>query len=274
MLILQKLFDIDKSLYIAHRRVKTAVNQEQKFFLNIHQYLDDYISYHSLKIEDLYNYYMSFIKRYSKDIKIFNKDNKYPHEYCALPKICKIEYDIALILSVFFSTVRAKIMIKLVNVTSTLKNEILLVGIGSGIDLHLINNCSEFNSNIHAYDIKISNFLYSHKWNNVQFIEQPFTGCTYKYDTAIAIEFLEHLSDPFDMLKKLSSCLVTNGKMIFTTATNMPQFDHLYNFNNDNEVDNLISKLGFKFTKDTYPHNYINEKIKSKNTFYVASRTT
>jgi hypothetical protein len=54
-------------------------------------------------------------------------------------------------------------------------------------------------------------------------------------------EVLEHLDKPGEMLKKLSSLLYPNGVIWITTPTNAPAIDHVYLFNNKQEIIDLAN---------------------------------
>jgi 2-polyprenyl-3-methyl-5-hydroxy-6-metoxy-1,4-benzoquinol methylase len=66
------------------------------------------------------------------------------------------------------------------------------------------------------------------------------------YDFITAGEILEHLEDPAAFLTKLSSLLAASGTIYLTTPVNAPMIDHIYLFNNVQEIRNLIASAGFK----------------------------
>ena len=65
-----------------------------------------------------------------------------------------------------------------------------------------------------------------------------------------------------------------NGsKIICTTAKNIPQFDHLYNFKSQINFENKIKKIGFKIIfKKIILHNLDLQNIKSDNVFYIIKK--
>jgi len=63
-----------------------------------------------------------------------------------------------------------------------------------------------------------------------------------KYDFIVLGEVLEHLDNPKEILVKLSQLLTPNGLLWITTPTNSPALDHVYLFNNKEEVIALVEK--------------------------------
>ncbi len=57
-----------------------------------------------------------------------------------------------------------------------------------------------------------------------------------KYDFITLGEVLEHVEDPLSLLVKLNTLLSDNGVLFFTTPTNAPAIDHIYLFNNVEEI--------------------------------------
>lgn len=68
---------------------------------------------------------------------------------------------------------------------------------------------------------------------------------THKYDFITMGEVLEHVEDPIGLLKKLNSLLSDNGKLYITTPTNAPAIDHIYLFNNADDIRKVIFEAGF-----------------------------
>jgi 2-polyprenyl-3-methyl-5-hydroxy-6-metoxy-1,4-benzoquinol methylase len=63
-------------------------------------------------------------------------------------------------------------------------------------------------------------------------------------------EVLEHLENPSSFLKKLSSMLNKNAKGFISTPVNSPMIDHIYLFNNENEIRTLLNNSGFNILKE------------------------
>lgn len=71
-----------------------------------------------------------------------------------------------------------------------------------------------------------------------------------KYDFITMGEVLEHVEDPVKLLKNLHALLNEDGKLFITTPTNAPAIDHIYLFNNADEIRNIISSAGFEIENE------------------------
>jgi 2-polyprenyl-3-methyl-5-hydroxy-6-metoxy-1,4-benzoquinol methylase len=71
------------------------------------------------------------------------------------------------------------------------------------------------------------------------------------YDFITMGEVLEHVEDPLMLLKKLHSLLNPEGKLFITTPTNAPAIDHIYLFNNAEEIRVLIKSAGFEIESES-----------------------
>jgi 2-polyprenyl-3-methyl-5-hydroxy-6-metoxy-1,4-benzoquinol methylase len=67
-----------------------------------------------------------------------------------------------------------------------------------------------------------------------------------KYDFVVLGEVLEHLDEPKQILIKLSKLLKPGGLLWLTTPTNSPALDHVYLFNNKEDVLELVFNSGLK----------------------------
>ncbi|MEQ9232363.1 MAG: methyltransferase domain-containing protein, partial [Cyclobacteriaceae bacterium] len=161
----------------------------------------------------------------------------------------------------------------LISQTSSLTRSVAVIGIGSGIDLEMLL-LSLKSSNIIAYDISLSDFTKFHFEKKVELREAAFENeSSLNFGAVVAIELLEHLHNPYKLIKEVADSLSPGGHFIFTTATNMPQFDHLYNFTNDDVLDNYLKEVGLRITfKEELFHHYMKEQAPSKNTFYVTTK--
>ena len=80
------------------------------------------------------------------------------------------------------------------------------------------------------------------------------------------ISFLEK---PLELIECIYESLSKNGKFITSTAKNIPQFDHLYNFINENEFEDKVKKIGFKIdNKEKINHASFDKRIQSNNILY------
>ncbi len=72
----------------------------------------------------------------------------------------------------------------------------------------------------------------------------------YKYNFITIGEVLEHLVSPEHMLLHLASLLMPEGTIYMTTPVNAPMIDHIFLFNNIEEIRNLILKAGFVIDRE------------------------
>jgi len=71
-----------------------------------------------------------------------------------------------------------------------------------------------------------------------------------KYDFITLGEVLEHMEEPLRLLLKLNDLLSDGGTLFFTTPTNAPAIDHIYLFNNTDEIRVLIKTAGFRIESE------------------------
>lgn len=67
-----------------------------------------------------------------------------------------------------------------------------------------------------------------------------------KFDFITIGEVIEHLEDPLSMMKKLHGILKDDGVIYITTPANAPMIDHIYLFNNAEEIRALLDESGFE----------------------------
>jgi 2-polyprenyl-3-methyl-5-hydroxy-6-metoxy-1,4-benzoquinol methylase len=72
---------------------------------------------------------------------------------------------------------------------------------------------------------------------------------------------LEHIEDPFILLKKITGLLGKNGICYITTPINAPMIDHIYLFNNEEEIRKLFNSAGLKILEEKI---VISEKVSPK----------
>ncbi|MEO1438388.1 MAG: hypothetical protein AAFV80_22805, partial [Bacteroidota bacterium] len=93
------------------------------------------------------------------------------------------------------------------------------------------------------------------------------------FDHLYMIELLEHLSDPFSLLSEAMNTISDKGTISFTTAINIPQFDHLYNFEvADKKLEQFIHEKGFHLATKVYiPHENL-KGLEAANCYYEIKR--
>jgi 2-polyprenyl-3-methyl-5-hydroxy-6-metoxy-1,4-benzoquinol methylase len=71
-----------------------------------------------------------------------------------------------------------------------------------------------------------------------------------KYDFITLGEVLEHVEDPLGLLLKLNTLLSDDGVLFFTTPTNAPAIDHIYLFNNVDEIRDIVRSTGLQIASE------------------------
>ncbi len=269
---LEELIKGNRLLQVLHDKVLDSKFYDEGLNLKIFNYILSYLESRPENEITPEKAYFKFIKSYNKDMKKFAETKKYPleiDENRATPS--RYEYDIILLFSCIFAAHRFRIM-QLIDSNSNSIDNALFVGCGPGLEIELIK--SKIKS-IVAYDFSLDAFPQK-QHPKVNFIEEYFDGSdtSQKYDAIYLIELLEHLDKPYQLLENCKNVLDNNGKIFLTTATNIPQFDHLYNFESSHkEFDEKIKDLGYKITfVEDIPHQSLTLDIKAKNRFYVLER--
>ncbi len=267
---LDNLLDTSRLFSILYENLPEEIRTAE-LYNEIILYIEKYSQYNGLTSEVLNSSYSSFIAAYNKHFKAFCKTGKYPFEEEKPGKVSfnRIEYDVALLLSVLFTKHRYRIM-ELLN-QQQFAERALYIGIGPGLEISLTKTK---HIEKHAYDLTVNDFLLK-EFSDVIIQKSLYTGQNENYfDVIYLIEILEHLKDPYELLKICYKSLKTGGRIALTTAVDIPQFDHLYNFRDDDEqFINELKTMGFEVTyNEVIPHNYLTLPIKSSNRFYVIQK--
>lgn len=263
---LKDLLDTSRLFNVLYDNLPEEIRSTE-LYTDVISYISKYSLYNNLKAEELNSSYSAFISSYNKHCKEFCKTGKYPYEK-AIPvnvSFSRIEYDIALLLSVLFTTHRYRIMELLHQQPSS--DKALFIGIGPGLEISLTKTKHK---EIHAYDLSVNDFLLK-EFSDVIINKNLYTGQNENYfDVIYLIEILEHLDDPFKLLSICYNSLKRGGRIVMTTAIDIPQFDHLYNFQNDDELFiKELNIMGFRILyNEIIPHNYLTLPIRSSNRFY------
>lgn len=267
--MINKLAKLDRAIKFQYDRVQKTNGRNHIHVLNLlNIYLTDYVNFYELSLDDTLKRYYTFVNRYINDLKFFEKTGLFPlqNKNNHVFNIPRSTYDIFLILSSLLTKHRFEIM-KNIYETETGSGNCLVVGVGSGLELVLLRNKFK---NIDAYDLSMSDFC-KKKFSDLNLYEKKFfPRFRLKYDAIYAIELLEHLECPYEILSNFSQSLKNNGRLILTTIRNVPQFDHLYNFSNEYEFETNAKSLGFDILqKEVIKHNYVFFKVDANNCFYI-----
>ena len=262
---------------LAHSRLLTVLYDNlpdemktSELYARIAGYFAKYTSANNITVDDSISIYTDYITTYNKHCKQFIKTGKYPVENGeGTFTISREHYDVVLLISVLFTPHRFRIMQLLQQKHST--GKALFIGLGPGLELMLTK---ENYSEIHAYDLSANEFLFA-EFPGVSINVEMYTGQHENYfDSIYMIELLEHLEDPFELLNTCSISLKKGGNIYLTTASDIPQFDHLYNFPTDHtQFENQLKESGMSILfKELIPHHYLTLSLKPSNNFYVIQK--
>lgn len=235
----------------------------------IEAFLNSFSTHHALGAEDVAAHYIAFARRYARDLKRFGKDPVYPMRADAYTDTCAINrltYDCFLIVSALITPHRFR-LIRNVEAGLVLAERCLIIGVGSGLELHLASSAC---NTVTAYDMELGSYLRV-AFPNVDFRESRFTGDEKEaYDLILAVELLEHVEDPFTLLGAMRGRLSRGGRMIVTTARNVPQFDHMFNFTDPRKLDREAEALGLSIlSREVIHHEYMLSGIDADNVVYL-----
>lgn len=265
----------DPRLRIAYMQgLKGKSDADLALLARMDEYFRAYIQFHRIEAQQVREGYARFVERYVADLAAFVESGRFPVE--RFPDLdphslfTRLEYDCALMLSIFVTDHRFTIMRALAGAVEG-SSRTCVVGVGSGIELSVIDEGCYI---IEAYDLEIDAFPRQRLGGRVRFHECEFVGNGPPFDLIVAIELLEHLSDPYALLKTFSGALSPGGRAVVTTARNIPQFDHLYNFAEAHLFEARVEDLGFEVaSRQTIPHESRFSTQEIENTFYVLKKT-
>lgn len=230
-----------------------------------------YVSYFSLSDEQVSAKHMEFLNEYSLHLREFEKTGKFPYQNKMKTRKKRLDYDIPLLCSTFLSYPRYCIFETLHNkINLGQEQNVLVVGVGPGIELATIKDTAK---DTLAYDTDITVFIQK-TFPGVRFVKESFVYKPDKlYHRIILMELLEHLQNPGNLLIETMKSLKPEGRIHFTTAVNVPQFDHLYNFAlNDKNIEKWLLTNACEIEyKMEIPHNYSID-VKAYTCYYIIKR--
>ena len=270
MKFLQQLLDESRLLTILFDNLPLEI-KESALYRDVAAYLEEYAFYNNITATDAVAVYTNYISTFNRHCKQFVTIQKYPAELDQNDfSVSREEYDVVLMLSILFTRHRYRIM-ELLETRVEQAEKALYIGLGSGFEIALTGKaCHE----IHAYDLSVNSFLFS-RFPEIQLNIELYNGQFSNYfDAIFMIELLEHLPNPFELLNTCFASLKKGGKIYLTTATDIPQFDHLYNFAADHsEFEEKLKELGFSIEyKEMIPHQYLSMELKPSNHFYIIQK--
>lgn len=275
MSIYQEISDADASLNIQIRLLSQILNESR---LQLHQLIVDYLQlycdFYGFDVGQVISSHLRFLQRFSEDLNLFVSTGKFPFQLGRREfQISREEYDLSLLLSTVLVEHRFRIMEYLYS-ADTRKGKSLLVGAGSGLEISLINRGQP----IDAFDLSLSDFVksYCSCITNISLHEEQFVsaGREAQYSSIFLIEVLEHVEAPYQLLSEACQSLAGGGKIYATTIKNVPQFDHIYNFIDEQEFEKKALNLGLSVPeRRVLPHVYFKHKsLDANNTCYTLQK--
>ena len=265
---IQEIIRDNRLFDLLHEGLKASDPCDPALLDHLLRYTNAYITYHALDPEQVAGYYRDYIKEYNRDVKAFMREGEYPLERDPQREIPgRQAYSIILLLSTLLTAHRFRIMQLICEQTEAMEHG-LFIGCGPGIEIELVKGKAQ---GLTAYDLDIDPFL-SHAHPSVDFRNTFFDGSgEARYDTIYLIEILEHLSEPLALIESCKKVLAPNGRLHLTTATNLPQFDHRYNFDPNHEAfEAQLGGMGFETRfKEDIEHAYMTTDIGARNRYYV-----
>ncbi len=266
-MILDDLLTVDRRLRLAARALRAAPGYNSRLDRLVAEYLDAYCQQYGFDVARVSVVYNGFVERYLDDLTAFRATGKYPTELSEQADISRVEYDLVLMLSYLLAAHRHSILSRLEE--QAIAAPTLVVGCGAGVELKVLDTLVHC-PRIDAYDVALSEFCVAHN-ESVAFHQTVFADAEGKYGQAIAIELLEHVERPFRLLPRLLDS-VSEGRVIFTTAHDLPQFDHVYNFA-EYEVEEWLARHGERtIFVDKIMHHMFDGSTDVYNKFYVVER--
>lgn len=228
------------------------------------RFLDAYAGFNGISPEAAVKSYATTIRRYANDIRAFIETGRYPLEIDpSQPPLSRSDYDLFLILTILTTKHRCAIMEEIARLPAI--GRALVIGVGSGLELSFIDTAEGGD----AYDLYINPFARK-AYPGWRFSEKLYHPEGEKYGSIYAIELLEHLDEPYAFLADCRESLSPEGRLVVTTAANVPQFDHRYNFVPDEEFEKRALLLGLQVEyQRLIPHAYPRTDIGARNIFYV-----
>lgn len=246
------------------RLIKSISKKDYKLYKFIDKYFSEYCKHNNISENKVISIRKKFLDNYLENLNRFSLNKKYDDLNRNI-KLSRTEYDIILLLSYLIEFHRFKIVKLLIK--ENYKGDILVIGSGPSIEIALIKLFLKKKTNIMAYDISYNSFI--KKKFKKEYKESEYIFNSKKFNYILIIEFLEHLHEPYSFLKNLKKSMKKDGKIILTTAINIPQFDHLFNFKK-NEILKKTKLMHYKKKKYYYiEHKMFISKFKSSNEYVV-----
>jgi 2-polyprenyl-3-methyl-5-hydroxy-6-metoxy-1,4-benzoquinol methylase len=272
--MLNDILALDKRLAIANQRLRSTFPDYRFVHEFIDSHLQAYATYYNLGVDKVIEHNNHFARVYARHLETFQENGLYPCEYHDQAVVDKRCYDIALILSCITNSARYEIVHNLAASIKKIDTQtICIIGAGAGIELALIKQFAP-HTQITAYDLAIDEFV-KKQFSKFTLKQENFLAAdmTKPYDIIFAIELLEHVAHYERIIQKAWQCLKRKGQLICTTATDMPQFDHVYNFEDIELFKTEVFKTGFSIAEHRqFRQQHSFHGIEAKNDWFVLDK--
>lgn len=262
-----KIFSSNRVLEVLAYGLSQKKNFDRSIFVDILGYIDRYIDHNGLEPYDAANIYLDFSREYNRHLSAFQETGKYPVELFQQGgrDWSREEYNIILLMSCLVAPHRYRIM-QLLTERLTQGRKGIVVGCGPGLELSLAQGKVKV---WEVYDLSFDSFV-SVEHPSVKINQEIFAGQGELCDCVLLIEILEHVTEWEKLLTVTSKSVRTGGQIILTTATNIPQFDHVYNFpENHIDFEKILTSLGLVIEfSEHIPHHYMTSAVQASNRFY------
>jgi SAM-dependent methyltransferase len=241
-------------------------------------YLGEYCAAHGMGPAEAAHGYMAFAARYQDDLRRFAATGRYPAEAGApAPDFDRAVYDVFLLASVLATGHRFRLMAEVARLCAGAGGARLVFGAGSGLELLLP---VPDGAPVTAWDRELAPFVRGRfpqaALRDDDILAPGAPGAPDlegRFGCVLAVEVLEHFARPDAVLAALAGALAPGGLLVATTARNVPQFDHLWNFTDPAAFEARARGLGLTVeARMVVPHDYRLLRVDADNVVYALRR--
>lgn len=249
--------------------LKTKDEQFMKEFENFLISYENYLKTKNIDIEYVVDSYLKMIQDMFKAQIKFLRTGKYPNQKIedVIDKVYNNEkemlsYMMGLALSQYLWSTHFEMFTQLKLLLKKYKNNIKkYIEIGPGHGLFLKSAIEILNEDTKMKAIDISPISLDITKSIINYFS-PKTNVTYinndmlnldlnsECDFIVMGEVIEHVENPELLLNKICDLLNSEGKAFLSTCVNCPMVDHLYQFNNIDEIRNLYNQCGLEIESE------------------------
>ena len=280
---------IYQKLPMQEKKINALFEASPQMKLDLEEFLLNYKKFMELEnisIKDVANAYLDMLEQvffcrkefiYTGKYYIENQDEAFENIYDN--ENIMTNYMLALALSQFLWKHHYQIFNYYKSIVQNFSNSSNILEVGSGHGLFLLEILKQ-NKNLQDIDVvDISKSSIRMTQNILKTIKKDYLSkinfynydinlydTDKKYDFITMGEVLEHVDDPLAILKSLFTLLSNEGELFVTTCANCPAIDHVYLFNNIDEIRELIIQAGFTIKSELVsPSENKSEKYIEKN---------